>query len=238
MKRTVALVIAFLTLTANSSLFAQAFMPPAESFSRQKTAYINLEDGTAVAGTIEKLKRKKGLISNIIVTDSITGKELDFKPEQVKSMYLPTSGWDKFARTADVIDRPSKWSRADVDARRLSKDYAYFEKGEVILKKGKQTLMLQLLNPTFSGRVKVFHDPFAQETNRVGVGGITVAGGDDKSYYVQKGNDPAFKLSKKEYSKAFKLLFGDCKMIMDKYGKKIKWSEIEAVVFEHAMDCE
>jgi hypothetical protein len=237
MKTIATFVVALLSVVA-TSLHAQAFMPPAESFSRQKTAYINLEDGAEVAGTIDKIKRTKGLISLIVVVDSVSGNEMQFKPELVKSMYLPPSGWDKFARGADIANRPSKWSRDDIDARRLVKDYVYFEKAEVALKKGKQTLMMQLLNPTFSGRIKVFHDPLAQETGRTSVGGFTVAGGDDRSYYFQKGDAPAFKVTKKTYPKEFKSLFGDCSSVMQQYGKKIKWSEIEAVIFEYNTGCE
>jgi len=236
--KTFAFFAAAAMMLAASSLYAQVFMPPADMFSRQKTAYVTLEDGAEVAGTIEKLKRTKGLIALIVVTDSLSGKKMEYKPDLVKSMYLPPSGWDKFARGADLINRPSKWTRDDIDARRLVKDYVYFEKADVVLKKGKQTLMMQLLNPTFSGRIKVFHDPFAKETTRVGVGGMTVAGGDDKSYYVQKGKEPAFKLEKKNYNKEFKRLFGDYSSIMEKYGNKIKWSEIEAAMFEYNTECE
>ena len=65
------------------------------------------------------------------------------------------------------------------------------------VKKKKKVLLMQLLNPHFGAKVKVYHDPFANSTASVGVGGFTVAGGDEKSYYVQFGEDTAFKLEKK-----------------------------------------
>lgn len=219
---------------AATSAFAQVFMPPAEGFSRQKTAYVTMEDGTEYAGTLERLQRKKGLISAVIITDSVSGKQMTLKPQDVRHMYLPPSGLDKFTRGLDFLNDATKWNRDDLDATRLRKGYVYFEKSEVELKKGKQTLLMQLLNPSFSGKVKVYHDPFAQETSSVGVGGITVAGGEDKSYYVKTGSAPAIRLYKKNYEKEFKRLFGDCQAVMDKYGKKIRWSEIEAAVAAHA----
>ncbi len=219
------------------SLFSQVFMPPSEGYSRQKNSYLTLEDGKEITGTLEKMTRKKGLISSIEVTDSISGKKLKFTPNQVKFMYLPPSGLDKLARGMDFLNDATKWNNQDLDAYRLRKGYVYFEKSEVELKKGTQVLMLQLLNPSFSGKVKVFHDPYANETASVGVAGVTVAGGEDKSYYVKKGNEVAFKLYKKNYDKEFKDLLGDCPTVTKKYGDKTRWSDFEAAVAAHATEC-
>jgi len=227
----------FLCLAASSS-FAQVFMPPAEMFSRQKTSYITLEDGKEVAGTLETLKRKKGLISAIVLTDSISGKKVTYKPEQVKFMYLMPSGLDKFARGMDFLNDATKWNREDLEAHRLRTGYVYFEKSEVEFKKGKQELMLQLLNPSFSGKIKVFHNPLANETTPWEVQGITVAGGEDKSYFVKVGNEVAFKLYKKNYDKEFKRLFGNCAPIARQFGDKKRWIDFEAAVATHATECD
>ena len=64
-----------------------------------------------------------------------------------------------------------------------------------------------------------------------------VAGGEDKSFYVKKGDGVAFRLYKKNYDKEFKNLFGDCPAVVKKYGEKIRWSEFEEAVAAHAAEC-
>lgn len=237
MKTKLSFAALFLCLAA-SSVSAQVFMPPAEMYSRQKTSYLTLEDGKEVAGTLQTLKRKKGLISAIIIVDSISGKKVSYKPEQVKFMYLMPSGLDKFSRGLDFLNDATKWNRDDLEAHRLRTGYVYFEKSEVEFKKGNQKLMLQLLNPSFSGKIKVFHNPLANETTSFEVSGINVAGGEDKSYFVKVGDEVSFKLYKKNYDKEFKHLFGDCPAVARKYGDKMRWIDFEAAVATHATECD
>ena len=224
-------------LLATQMIFAQVFNPPAEGFSRQKTAYVTLEDGKEVAGTIDKLKRKKGLITNIIL-EAEDGTALDYTPEQVKFMYLPQSGLDKLGKGMDFLNDATKWNRDDLDAYKIKDGYAYFEKAEVMVKKKKIALMMQLLNPSFSGKIRVYHNPYATETTQLTVGGIGVAGGDDKSYYVKKGDGVAFKLEKKNFGDEFGKLFADCASVKKDYGINPKWRDLEEITFKHATECE
>jgi hypothetical protein len=69
----------------------------------------------------------------------------------------------------------------------------------------------------FCEKVKVYHDPFAKETTGLAVGGITVAGGNDKSYYVLiDGSKAAFRLYKKDYKKEFAGLWQKCPAVVKK----------------------
>ena len=95
---------------------------------------------------------------------------------------------------------------------------------------GVRVLLLQLLNPSFSSKIRVYSDPFAGETASVGIGGVKLAGGDEKSYYVKKEDKPAYKLKKKDFKADFDALFKDCSdMKMD----KVKWSEFAEYVFKY-----
>jgi len=97
----------------------------------------------------------------------------------------------------------------------------------VYVKKKKRTMLMQLLNPHFASKVKVYHDPFARETTSVGVGGFTVAGGIDKSYYVQQGDEAAFRLKKKDYKKEqFGQMWKDCPAVAKQYGEDVDWDEL------------
>jgi len=54
---------------------------------------------------------------------------------------------------------------------------------------------------------------------------INVTGGMDKSYFFIKGDQKAVKVTKGDYKKDFKELYGDCpEMIAYYQGDKIKWS--------------
>ena len=107
----------------------------------------------------------------------------------------------------------------------IGNGYVYFEQSDVRIKKKTETLMLQLLNPHFSNKIRVYHDPLAKETASIGVGGIDVAGGLDKSYYV-KTDDVAVKLKKKDYDDEFPLYFKSCKALTKKYGKDDKHDDL------------
>ncbi|MBK6821717.1 MAG: hypothetical protein IPG87_01465 [Saprospiraceae bacterium] len=89
-----------------------------------------------------------------------------------------------------------------------------------------------MVNPGFSEKILVFHDPQAAETASVGIGGFTVAGGDDKSYFIKVGEASAYKLKKKDYSDAFPALFNDCPEIIKQYGKKPVWTDFDTHVYE------
>ena len=120
----------------------------------------------------------------------------------------------------------------------LGRGYAYFEKVDVQVKKKKNfVLMMQLLNPSFSSKIKVYHDPYAAETMSVGVGPVST-GGDDKSYFIHvNGEDRAYKMEKKDYKEKFEELFGDCSAVMKKYGAKIKWSEFPEALHMYSTEC-
>jgi hypothetical protein len=208
------------------SLNAQEFLRPANTFSRSKTAYVTLQDGTTVEGEISKLKRKKGLIEEIRI-EKENGDKVKIEPTNVAFMYLPPSGFDKLDRAMEEAFDTQLWDNEEVESELIQEGYAYFEQAQVLVKKKEQTMLMQLLNPHFASKLKVYHDPFAKETASVGVGGFTVAGGIDKSYYVQQGDETAFRLYKKDYKKEqFAQMWKDCPAVAEQYGEDIDWDEL------------
>ncbi len=221
MKKTILMFVCALLFI---QLSAQSFLTPSFSFSHKKTAYLTLVDGTEIQGTIKDIDRKKGLIEEIKIKDG-NGKNKKYKPEEVKFMYLPPSGFDKLTKAMDFMGDAQKWNDDKLNQDFLNQGYIYFELSDVKVKKKTMKLLMQLLNPTFSKNVKVYHDPFAGETMSVGVAGVDVAGGNAKSYYIAKGSNAAFRLKKKDYDTEFKPMWGKCDALMAKYAK-IKWSEL------------
>ncbi|MBK8699843.1 MAG: hypothetical protein IPN29_10030 [Saprospiraceae bacterium] len=176
--------------------FAQDFLDGSFTFSKKKAAYLTLTDGKEITGFLDDIDRKKGLIKKIVLKDS-TGKKMEFLPEQLQYMYLAPTGWDKFTRSMEKVNDFSEWDRDQTINKAYIKDgYVRFEKAEVIIKKDTLNLLMQLVNPGYASKIRVYFDPNAAETSSMAIGGMTVSGGDAKSYYVKRMGDTAYKLEK------------------------------------------
>lgn len=211
---------------ATFSTYSQNFMEGFDRFSSKKISYLTLTDGTKIEGDIEDLDRKKGNISEITI--KVDGKKKTFKPEQIKEMYLPASGLDKFSKQMEVGTNLSK----DLNNDRISDGYAFFEYTQVDIKGKVQPLLMQLVNPGFHNKVRVYFNPFASETMSVGVGPMKV-GGLDKSYFVKVGNKPAYKITKGDYDEQSKELFKGCAAAMAALKKDSDWNKFEKIVYVH-----
>lgn len=214
---------------------SQSFLRPFEGISHKKTTYLTMEDGSEKTGTVKKLERKKGLIKEVKIKNE-KGKKVVIPIEDIKHAYFPQSGLDALSNVFEVAYDAEQWDKGLYDADRLKDGYAYFEKAEVQVKKKKRILLMQLLNPGTCSRIKIYHDPFANESAGIGVAGIKLAGGDDKSYYISKDGEVAYRLKKKNYKDVFKELFGDCSSVKKKYAKK-KWNKFEEAIFEYNKAC-
>ncbi len=223
-------ILTLMAVMVAFTAFGQKFIPAFDTFSGKKVAYVTLEDGTQVQGTIKDLDRKKGQIESIKLRTS-DGKKVEYDAEEIKHMYLPPSGFDKFVKTMDFMNDATQWGD-DIDAEVIQKGYAYIEKTEVTYKKKTRVLLMQLVNPSFTGKMRVYTDPYARETASVGIGGLTVAGGDEKSYFIKKDDNPAFKLEKKAYKESFKIIFEECPELLKKGGKKPDWLQLAEHVAE------
>lgn len=233
MKLTTMLAVAIL---ATSTVSAQHFLIPSFSFSGKKIAYLTMADGTEQQVYIKSIDRKKGLIEELKVEDQ-SGKKYKLAPDQIKHMYLMPSGLDQMGKDLEKTFDTKNWHDDELDPTKLKEGYVYFEQAEVLVKGKKMTMLMQLLNPGFSTKIKVYHDPYAAETAAVGIGGFTLAGGDDKSYYVSVRGQTAYKLEKKNYKEEYSKIFGFCSPLKNKF-EDVKWSQFDEHVYEHFLNCE
>ena len=216
---------------------AQKFSIPLEGFSNKKTTYLHMEDGSVMKGNLygTGFKRSKGLVELVKMKDA-SGTKMKVEPSKIVYMYLPPSGLAKLDAAMEQVGSMNNWDKnTNYDTTLLKDDYVYFEKSPTVVKKKTQQLMLQMLNPSFSNKIKVYHDPFAGETMSAGVGGITVAGGLDKSYYVKRESDKAaWRLFKKNYKEEFPKLFADQPEFVKKYQQDLKWRDLEKHIWEYS----
>lgn len=211
----------------------EELLTPSLTFSHNKIAYITLMDGTEIKGNLSDVDREKGLIDLIKIKDG-NGKKHKLKPEEVKYMYLPPSGFDKLNNAGKTIFDARRWTSQKIQEDLINQGYVYFEQTDVKIKKKTETLLVQLLNPSFCSKICVYHDPKAKETFGVGVGGIDVAGGIAKSYYIKKDTDKAaYKLTKKEYQKQFPMFWSNCASLVETYGVSPKWRDLTVHIHEY-----
>ncbi|WP_378186731.1 hypothetical protein ACE939_00100 [Aquimarina sp. W85] len=219
-----------------TSIEAQNFQPGFNHFSKKKTTYLHMMDGTVQKGNLKSLDYKKGLIEGIKIRD-LENNKIKIKPENINFLYIPPSGLAKLGRFMDMATDSQQWKNKDLDQNLFKDGYAYFENSDVRVKKKTRNLMMQLVNPDFSDKIKVYQDPMAGETMSIGVGPLK-AGGIAKSYYVKKANEKvAVRLKKKDYDEEFAMYFADCPELIEKYGEKVKWSQFALHVYEYNTLC-
>jgi hypothetical protein len=235
MKKTLIFLASFSCVSL--ATLAQSFIPAFDRFSGKDIAYIYLEDGSKIEGTIDDLDRRKGLIEEVTILPTDQKKKLKLEPKDIKTMYLPASGYFKLANSIEQNFNAQKWKNNDVNMDIINKGYAYFEKVKVKVKKDTEDLLMQMVNTSFSSKIKVFHDPLAAESMRFGVAGITMAGGDDKSYYVQVGNEVAERIKKKEYDDEYLRLFKECPALLEKLKRNHSWTNFDKHLLEYTTSC-
>jgi len=234
-KKLFAIVVVLITFFGMNTN-AQELALPSYTFSHQKPAYFTLKDGSKIEATVTDIDRKKGQIKLIKIKDA-DDKKMKLLPTDIQSMYLPQSGLSKLSQLNSMTNDVTKWKRASVDDEMLQKGYIYFESTDVKMGKKTRTLMMQVLNPTFCNYIKIYNDPYADETASVGIGGMTLAGGDAKSYYFKKDDGAAIYLTKKDYKKNFSEVWSDCPVLIERYGKSPKWTDLAKHVFEFSNEC-
>ncbi len=217
-------------------LSAQDLLTGYRMYSYKKKAYVQRADGKNLEGTLKKLKRKKGLIQ-LVVIEEASGKSYELEPDQIHHMYLAPAGFEKFAESLDETTNLTKWDREDVDSDLIKEGYAYFEQAQVDVKGKSMVLLMQLLNPGFSQKLRVYFDPLAQETGRTSVGAFTVGGGLDKSYYLMRPDGEAFRMKKKDYKKGFEDFYADCPSLLDTYPTP-DWRDFAKHVFYYGQHCQ
>ena len=152
-------------------------------------------------------------------------------------MCLPASGLNKLSSKINSVTVVDKWDDKDLNLETIENGYGYFEYTPVMLKKKKRDLLMQLVNPHFAKKVRVYFDPYARQTMAVGVGGLTVAGGLDKSYFVKVGEAPAYKIEKKNYDDQYPELFKSCPTLVAKIKEDPDWKDFAEHVIEFT-ECE
>jgi len=118
-----------------------------------------------------------------VTIKSEEGEKVKLNGELVKSLKVKAANLVKLTMFAESTSSVKKMVKTDYNEI-IDKEHFIFERILMPKKKDKYALV-QLLNPGFDSKIKVFLDPKSKETKgipRALTGGIKVTGGEDKSY--------------------------------------------------------
>lgn len=164
---------------------------------------------------------------------TIAGKKFKYEADEIQELGLNPSDFAKMAALSESTRSIAKMQRNKVDEATRNLVLFYNEK----LDEPKREVLVQLVNPGFESRIRVYDDPFATETAGVGFAGVQLTGGMDKSFYV-RANGKVFRLKKKNYDENFATIFGSCPALMTKYGKDFAWRDFCSHVFMFDQECD
>ncbi len=232
--RTFAAAAVACLLLSSPEAGAQEFAEKNMTFSYKKPVYVYLESGDSVVGVLSKVGYKKGLVDEIKVKKDGEKKAEEIDINTIKKVYFPLANLAIASSRMGVAVNATKWDKTGVNEQLIKDGYVLYEKTPTMVKKNEEVLLMQLVNPAFSDKIRVYADPYAAESNKYGVGGITLAGGDDLSYYVKKGNQTAIKLQRKDFDENIDMLFSDCPALAAKLKEKADWKKLAEYIYEHS----
>ena len=214
---------------------AQKFMAPFQDVNSGK-GYIVKNSGEKVG-----VKFKAGITGTsglmwVNAIDTLTSVKTKYKVKDMKEIGFKNNKISGFLNTiSQVANAGSVKALANTDFKNMMKlDYYVFYR--VADKKGKPR-MLQLLNPGWDTKMKVYHDPKAKET---GGAGLTkgLVGGLAKSFYASKGEGGySIYVLKSKYKKSYSTIFADCPTLLESIKDDLKWDNFAGHVFEYETNC-
>ncbi|NLR92163.1 hypothetical protein [Flammeovirga agarivorans] len=232
-------LLSIILLLFSQFSFGQSFVPAlsVSGMVSAKSAYVIKNDGTKIEGKVTSASLTNNILKTVTMKTS-DGEKMKFKAEDIKQFAVVPKDLFKFEQsmTAGSIKELAGRDFADV----VDQSHVYYEQAILPGKKNKFALM-QLLNPGFDHVVKVYKDPNAKQTGGIGVAGVKVTGGIDKSYLVcDTGSNRAVLMEKKKYKKeAQKVIFDKCPEVFNKYyaGEKFQWKDFAEHVYVYDQLC-
>jgi hypothetical protein len=197
-----------------------------------------LKTGEKAEGILKGLSVTTGYISGVTIKQE-DGKKDRFKTSQLESLQVKSSGFTDMASVpAGTVTRNNM--SISTPGNVAEAEYIVFE--TVNTGKLSGVLLLQLLNPGFCSRIRVY----AYETdsgNTVTIrdekkGTVSYTGRAAITYLFVKPGEKPVKIEKSNFRNRLKEIFSDCPAIMSKINnEKIKWDDIAAFVYDYNNEC-
>jgi hypothetical protein len=237
MKKIFVLNLVILSLMITTKVFAQGFIKEmeGEGFSALygNECIVTLKSGDVIHGKFTGGSSSNNGLNKITIKLE-NGEKVKYTAEEVVLLKIKCSELAKMFMMTDATVSVKEMANTDFNEI-VNREYLIFEEA-LLAKKADKYSLLQLLNPGFDSKIKVY--PTSEKTMGMSLGGIPITGGSDKSYQFVKGGQKAFKISKGDYKKKFESIYGDCpEMISRVTGEKLKWEDLAAHVFIYDQLC-
>ncbi|MEQ8584144.1 MAG: hypothetical protein RIC30_00445 [Marinoscillum sp.] len=230
----------FFTIAFCLTLFitqAQYFIPPMDNseISIAKEAYVVTNADDTVRGRVLSATIISGQLRSFTIKED-DGNKQKFKSTDVKLLAVAPSKLSNISSAMSVpnLSRTMKTDFSEI----IDREWVYFEQALLPKKKDKY-VMMQLLNPGFDSKIKVYLDPNANQTMNVSAGGINLAGGEDKSYLVVYDGNKSEVYKKSSYKKdALEKLYKNCAVFTENYeGEKFIWKNFAEHIYVYDQLC-
>ncbi len=216
-------------LILSGSVLGQGFVTPLSSLSGD--VILTTTDMKTIEGKIRTaVTGMKGLTSLTIM--DYNGTKHRLKAAQIQNFRVDIDGFAKL----EMIDHKTRNLRRmfESDFSEITdRKYAYYEQVKV---PGKDRYVLtMLLNPGFDRKIKVYDKPGAR-TGETSIGNVAVAGGEAKTYYVQK-QGRTYEITRSKFKRSqFKELFSDCPQLLQ-FFKYPDFDDFSQHVLYYQMHC-
>jgi hypothetical protein len=238
MKKFLSISFVTLALLITGKVYSQGFVAVLEgeglSALYGNACVIKLESGDEIHGKfVGGTYSANGL--NKISVKLENGEKAKFIPEQVISLQIKASTLLKLTMVSESNGSVAQIVHSDFNGI-VNRDYIIFETA-LTAKKSETYRLMQLLNPGFDSKIKVFAEP-SKKTGGLNVGGLQLTGGEARAYLFVKGREKSVEVKKGSYSKNFEELYSDCPAMVSNFqGKKIEWNDVALHVFAYDQAC-
>ncbi|NOR86151.1 MAG: hypothetical protein GQ527_00940 [Bacteroidales bacterium] len=199
-------ILAILLLLA-LGLKAQ-FVTPISTISG--TTEVTTLDGKKHQGELRSASfGPNGVMSFKLIDDA--GNGVKYKANEIEQLKIKVDGLAKLEIIAEQSSNISKLSNSNFKEV-VEREYIYWQRFKHPTKE--KYYLLQLLNPGFDSKIKVYDIPGAKSAE-TSINDVAVSGNESNAFYVLK-NGSSYKVSKKKYKKQdYRLLFSDCPKLME-----------------------
>lgn len=234
-------IVVALALIITGAVHAQFFvpqlpdpLPEGQSILMMEEVYVVKNEGDTIRG---KLSGVNGDIPNLRhITFKVAKKEkIRVMAEEIKTLailpgpFITTEG-------GAVIDMLKGLDNEAFAAVLPEGDWMFFERQRLPQKRELYQFM-QLLNPGFDSKIKVFAHPNGESTGGLEGNGVQLTGGMENIYYVSVNGANVIEYQQMGYrKKALADLYDNCEAIaaID----KLKWKDFPKHVFTYDQKCE
>lgn len=225
------IILAIILNTAN----AQSFITPVSEFQTSDDCKIELVDGTVLKGKMGMVTLMNGNISSLSIKDE-AGVKHKHKAAEIHRFYVKMGFLAKMDASSEASSSLMKMFKTDFNEIN-NREYIIYEQALLPKKKDKYRL-LQLVNPGFDSRIKVYYNPTGNETSGVSLGDVQLSGGEEKSYLVEIDDKKSILVKKGKYKKLIAELYADCPDLIKVLGdEKIKFKNMAAHVYGYDQLC-